>query len=82
MTSVPDKNRPEWKELVSGKSSHTFANFVLQMKLNQVIENTSKGELDMDQAVEELFELCIRYEKAVKTDLEKIFNTNQEMPKQ
>lgn len=74
---VPEKNRPEWKDLVKGDCPYTFANFVFQLKLNRTIADTNEGRISVDRAVEELYELCVKYEKAVKPDLDKIFNSHE-----
>lgn len=71
---IPNKSRKEWKELVTGRSPHNFANYVFQLKVNQAVQDIQNGTISVEEAVSELYELCEKYEKAVKPDLEKIFN--------
>lgn len=73
---IPDKTRKEWYDLVTGKSNHIFTNFVLQLQVNKAKREVSNGEKQPDEAVEELYILCNKYQKAVKRDMDAIFNTN------
>ncbi len=71
---LPDKKRPEWKELVTGQKTVTLKNFVLQMKVTQAIKDIKAGKTTPEKAVDEIYELCSKYEKAVMPDMDAIFN--------
>lgn len=75
---LPDKNRKEWVELVTGKQVYPLQNFVLQMKVTQTIKDIKSGKLSIDVAVHEIYELCKKYEKAISKDLDLIFSDKNE----
>lgn len=70
---IPPKEKQEWKDLIKGKIKPDITSFSLQMKLNTLTKTYSKNLISLDSAVNELFELCEKYEKIYKADLDKIF---------
>ncbi len=72
---LPEKNRPEWKLLVKGDKDYPLRNFVLQMKVAQTAKDIKTGKVTIDKAVDEIYSLCKKYEKAVHKDVETIFNS-------
>ncbi|MEL6537560.1 MAG: hypothetical protein AAFQ98_19215 [Bacteroidota bacterium] len=73
--TIPPKHRKEWKDLVTNVIDHRFQNYVLQMKTAEYSKKIAKGIMDADTAVDELFELCLKYSKAVQNDFKLIFKT-------
>ncbi len=71
--SIPPKDRPEWREIVSGKSKHTFDNYVLRMKTFKFSNKIKNGEVSEEEAVEELYELAKKYSRSVQRDFKTIF---------
>ncbi|MFW5760993.1 MAG: hypothetical protein ACOCXH_08455 [Cyclobacteriaceae bacterium] len=72
--SIPPKDRQEWKMLVTSKIEHRFQNFVLQMKSAEYSSKIAQGNMSVDQAIDEIYSLCEKYNKAVQLDFKKIFN--------
>ncbi len=70
---IPEKNRPEWTDLVTGKKSYILKNYVLQMKVSQAIKDIRDGKVTIRKVIDELFSLCTKYEKAVADDMKTIF---------
>lgn len=70
---IPDKTRPEWRKLVKGEIDCQFKNYVLQLKVTQISKEIQEGETDVESAVDQIFTLCKKYEKAVTTDMKQIF---------
>lgn len=77
---IPDINRPEWEELITGKINPDLSSFSLKMKINSTKQFYNLGRMNLKDAIKELHELCIKYEKIYSTDLEKIFNAKKIQP--
>ncbi|OQX98251.1 MAG: hypothetical protein B6I24_05770 [Bacteroidetes bacterium 4572_128] len=73
MLKIPDKNRPEWKKMISGEIAHNYKNYVLQMQTTQMRRYIKNKKLTYDEAVNKLYILSYKYSRAVKSDLEQIF---------
>lgn len=72
-TVIPDKSRPEWKQMVLGEIEHEYRNYVLQLKITQLGKSLAKNKITTDQAIDEIRKLCLKYSLAVMSDLKKIF---------
>lgn len=70
---IPDINRHEWQDLVKGNIKVKFSSFSLQMKVSSLSRNYKLGLINLQTAVKDLYEMCIKYEKIYTKDLEKIF---------
>lgn len=70
---VPSKDRVEWKLLVTSKLKHRFQNYVLQLKIAEFRVRLKNGKIDVQQAIEELHQLCTKYAIAMQYDFELIF---------
>jgi hypothetical protein len=73
--SIPPKSRMEWRLIVNGVIKHHFQNYVLQMKVNDFQNRIRLQEMTVDKAVDELYNLCIKYTIAVQIDIKTIFKT-------
>jgi len=71
---IPEITRPEWKDLITGKIKPHISSFSLQMKLSTLLKSYSHKLVSLDEAVKDLHEMCERYEKIYKADIDKIFN--------
>lgn len=71
--TIPPKDRPEWTSMVKGEIEHQFSNFVLQMKISGYKGRIASGSLAVDEAIDELYELCEKYAVAVQSDFQTIF---------
>lgn len=72
-TSIPPKGRKEWEQLVTAKIPHKFKNYVLQMKTAEYSRKIATGEINVNQAIDEIYSLCDKYALAVQSDFKKIF---------
>jgi hypothetical protein len=71
---VPEKNDKRWKGLITGEvSSINISSFSLKMKISSLNAQIKFGGMAMDDAVEELRNSCVKYEKIYAKDLEAIF---------
>lgn len=70
---IPDINRREWYKLVKGIIQYDFANYVLSLQVTSLRRAIAKGKTTPEDAIKELHQMCTKYEKAVKKDLEAIF---------
>ncbi len=72
---LPEKTHPDWKSLVTGEKVYPLENFVLQLKVTQTAKDINTGKLSVDKAVDDIYDLCLKYRHAVMKDMEKIFNS-------
>ncbi len=68
------KDRKEWLTLLEPSNKFDFSFYPLQMKLTKLKSNVSAGKMTKEDAVEEIIEMCGKYKRAVKGDLERMFN--------
>ena len=74
-TTVPDKNRPEWQQILTGEIEHDYKNYVLQTRIHQLRKDINYRTKTLDEAVTELYNLCAKYALAVQSDFKQIFKT-------
>ncbi len=73
--TIPPKGRQEWKQIVQGEIDHKYRNYVLQMKVHQANQDIVSNMLSVEEAIDELYEICDKYAMAVQTDFKEIFKT-------
>ena len=73
MYQVPPKNDPQWRALIKGELNIEFKNFILQLRVTQAQKDVQKDNMEIDQAIEEIHELCEKYLIVVQDDLKSIF---------
>lgn len=72
--SIPDKKRPEWKEIIMDKEGkYKFSNYVIQVQLTILQRGVKENKVSINQAVEILHKLISKYASVVQDDLKKIF---------
>ncbi|MEA2042324.1 MAG: hypothetical protein U9N85_07205 [Bacteroidota bacterium] len=74
-TTIPEKSRAEWKKIITGEIEHNYRNYVLQTKIHQMRKDVSKNKISIDNAIDDLYELCFKYALAVQIDFRQIFKT-------
>jgi len=74
MDTIPSKDRQEWRNLLEEGIEIKLTNFVLQMQVNQTKKAIKSASISMDEGVERIHDLCIKYALAVKNDIDTIFN--------
>ncbi len=72
---LPEKDRPEWRSLIKGKIDHNCSSFSLQMKINSLQRIYKMGLMKIDEAVDDLYSLCEKYENLYSDDIKQIFNS-------
>lgn len=70
---IPSKEKEEWRQLLLGELDVDLSNFVLQMKVTQANKDIKSGKIELEDAIESIHALCEKYAKAVRIDMEKIF---------
>ena len=75
MNNIPDIHKKEWRELVTGQLNVSLKNFFFQMKVTQTKELVNTGKLSVDEAVQDIYNLCVKFSKAknMAEDLKAIF---------
>jgi len=73
MVRIPEKSRMEWKMMVKAEVVHTYKNFVLQLQLHQIQKDVKTNKTTVLQAVDIIYNLCLKYALAVQEDLKVIF---------
>ncbi len=78
ISSVPQKDRKEWRNLLTGNINVPLKNFFLQMKVTQAKNQVATGKISLEEAVEDIHNLCVKFFKAknMDTDLAAIFSSN------
>lgn len=72
---IPPITRPEWTKLITGDIQYEFKNYVLQLRIYQLRKDISYGRTNIDKAVKDLYDLCLKYSLAVQADFVEIFKT-------
>lgn len=72
---IPDIDRKEWRELIMGNINYEFKNYVLQVQLHQLRKDIRNGRLKVEDAIQDLHDLCLKFPIAVQTDFKHIFQT-------
>jgi len=72
---IPDIDRKEWRELIMGNINYEFKNYVLQVQLHQLRKDIRTGRLKVEEAIQDLYDLCSKFPIAVQTDFKHIFQT-------
>ena len=75
MGNIPDKTRPEWRKLLMGEIEVKLDNFVLQMQVDQTKRAILGSKITLEEGVDKIYSLCVKYSLAVKNDMNKIFNS-------
>jgi len=75
---IPEKSKNEWRELLTGNSDIEIKNFFLRMKLTQAKKLLKKGEISLEDAIDQIHNLCINNEdvKHIKEDMNEILNND------
>ena len=75
MNNIPDIHKKEWRELVTGQLNVSLKNFFFQMKVTQTKKLVNTGKLSVDEAVQDIYNLCVKFSKAknMAEDLKAIF---------
>jgi len=81
--TIPSKDRKEWNDLLNGTLNVPLKNFFFQMKITQARTQIQKGTLSIDTAIDDLFNLCNKFNKAknMDHDMESVFGKDFEEPK-
>jgi len=74
MDTIPEKTRKEWQDLLTGKINVKLENFVLQMKVDQTKRAIKNSKITMDEGVDSIYDICVKYALAVRKDMDTIFN--------
>ena len=74
MEIIPKKNRPEWRKLLTGQLDVQIENFVLQMQVDNTRRAINSSKMTVEQGIDKIHELCVKYTLAVKSDMNTIFH--------
>jgi hypothetical protein len=73
--TIPPKDRIEWKQIVTGALKHNYQNYVLQMKVHQACKDVASQKVTVNEAIDSLYGISLKYALAVQTDFTTIFKT-------
>jgi len=78
MIQIPSKDRKEWRDLLTGQINVPLKNFFFQMKITQAKKLVEKGKITVEDAVDEIYNLCVKFSKAkyMDVDLQNIFGNS------
>ena len=74
---IPDKNRVEWEQLVRGEIKNVFSSLVLQIAHGRIILMYQYGQIEINEGVDELYELCLKHYALIQADIDGIFHANE-----
>jgi len=74
MDKIPEKERKEWQDLLTGQINVELENFVLQMQIDQTKRAIKNAKITLEDGITKIHSLCEKYSLAVKADIKKIFN--------
>lgn len=72
---IPPRSRVEWSKLITGEIQHEFKNYVLQLRIYQIRKDIESGRTTIEQSVDSLYDLCMKYQLAVAQDCKEVFKT-------
>ncbi len=70
---IPEKTRPEWAKIITGEIEHKYDNYVFQTKIHQLRKGVKAEKVTISDAINDLYELCVKYAASIRTDLSQIF---------
>lgn len=70
---IPEITRKEWRDMIAGKTEHKISSFSLQMKINALKVSINVKQMNMENAIKDLYETCQKYERIYEEDLNAIF---------
>ena len=74
MSFIPDKERQEWRDLLTGQINVKLQNFVLQMQVDQTKRAIQNSKMTIEEGIDKTHALCKKYAMAVKSDIKTLFN--------
>jgi len=77
MKPIPSKDRKEWRDLLTGQINVPLKNFFFQMKVTQAKKQVEKGKITIEYAVDEIYNLCVKFSEAkyMDVDIQNIFGS-------
>ncbi len=80
MRIIPNPERKEWRQLLTGEINPKLKNFFFQMKVSQSRRLVETGKKDLDEAVRDLYELVVKFSRAkyMDEDIISIFGSLEE----
>lgn len=70
---IPDINNKKWQEIINGNIRVKITSFSLQMKISSLQGHYKNDLISMKSAINDLYEMCKKYEKIYENDLNNIF---------
>ena len=70
INAIPPKGRKEWRDLLTGKINVPLKNFFFQMKVTQAKNQVATGKISLDEAIDDIHALCIKFFKAKNMDVD------------
>ncbi len=83
MKTIPDVNRVEWREIVTGALEVTLNSYLVKSMLSQTKEQLHEKSISLDEAVINFHANCIRFSHTggVLEDVNLIFNQKEQQEK-
>jgi len=80
MNDIPNKDREEWKELVTNNDI-TLDSYLMQIKISEIRNKIKDKTYSIDDAVNCIYDYCVRFKKTegLLKDLSSIFNKKAEI---
>jgi hypothetical protein len=71
---IPDTNRSEWANLITGLINPQISSLTLQLKLNSLKLDLKLKHMDLKTAIADLHKFCLQHEQMIQKDINKIFS--------
>ena len=80
MKTIPDANRSEWREVLTGALEVTLNSYLMKMMLSQAKEQLQEKNISLDDAVIDFHARCLRFSntEGVLADVNLIFNKKKQ----
>lgn len=80
MIRIPHKERAEWRKLVTGELDVQLTNFFLRTKVDQIIDDTKKMQLSVEEAIDIVYDMCLelRETRDISADIQAVFGIMDE----
>jgi hypothetical protein len=72
---LPSIDNPIWRKLITKEIDYKFSNYIIQLHIFHLRNRYAMKQIDLQEAINELYQLCNKYTLLVKKDFQKLLNT-------
>ncbi len=75
---IPEKTCIEWQQMITGEIEHKYENYAVRTKIHTLKKDVKAGRISIEDAVNDLYELCLKYSNSIENDIKVIFKNHFE----